>query len=95
MGKTGVVHIFASHNNTIILLTDITGSETIAKCSGGIVVQAQHKEGTPYAAMKVAEGVAGKGRGKVFLGQPCRLPEVEARDHLRADAAGGDGRRAA
>ncbi|MBI4210196.1 MAG: 30S ribosomal protein S11 [Candidatus Diapherotrites archaeon] len=64
MAKTGIVHIFASHNNTIILLTDITGSETIAKCSGGMVVKAQHKEGSPYAAMKVAEIVAEKAREK-------------------------------
>ncbi|MDP2974277.1 MAG: 30S ribosomal protein S11, partial [Candidatus Diapherotrites archaeon] len=34
MGKKGIIHIFASRNNTIILLTDITGAETIAKCSG-------------------------------------------------------------
>ena len=64
MSKTGIVHIYASHNNTIILLTDITGSETIAKCSGGMVVKAQHKEGSPYAAMKVAEIVAEKAREK-------------------------------
>ena len=64
MTKTGIVHIYASHNNTIILLTDITGSETIAKCSGGMVVKAQHKEGSPYAAMKVAEVVAEKAREK-------------------------------
>ena len=62
MSKTGIVHIFASHNNTIILLTDITGAETIAKCTGGMVVKAQHKEGSPYAAMKVAEIVAEKAR---------------------------------
>lgn len=64
MIKRGIVHIFASHNNTIILLTDITGQETITKCSGGIVTKAQHKEGSPYAAMKVAEIVAEKAREK-------------------------------
>lgn len=64
MSRMGIIHIYASHNNTIILLTDITGAETIAKCSGGIVVKAQHKEGSPYAAMKVAEVVADKAREK-------------------------------
>ena len=64
MSKRGIVHIFASRNNTIILLTDSTGAETIAKCSGGEVVKAQHKEGSPYAAMKVAEIVASKAREK-------------------------------
>ena len=58
--KKGIIHIYASRNNTIILLTDQTGAETIAKCSGGMVVKSQHKEGSPYAAMKVAEIVAEK-----------------------------------
>ena len=60
--ERGIIHIFASHNNTIILLTDLTGAETIAKSSGGEVVKAQHKEGSPYAAMKAAEAVAEKAR---------------------------------
>jgi len=64
MTKTGIINIYASRNNTIILLTDITGAETIAKCSGGMVVKSQHKEGSPYAAMKVAEIVAEKAREK-------------------------------
>ncbi|MFA4907608.1 MAG: 30S ribosomal protein S11 [archaeon] len=62
--KRGIIHIYASHNNTIMLLTDSTGAETLAKCSGGIVVKAQHKEGSPYAAMKVAEIVAERAREK-------------------------------
>ena len=28
MGKWGIAHIFASYNNIIITLTDITGAET-------------------------------------------------------------------
>ena len=62
MSKKGIIHIYASHNNTMILLTDITGAETIAKCSGGEVIKAQHKEGSPYAAMKIAETIAEKAR---------------------------------
>ena len=62
--KVGMVHIFATHNNTIILLNDLTGAETLAKCSGGIVVKTQHKEGSPYAAMKIAETIAQKAREK-------------------------------
>ncbi len=64
--KIGILHIYASRNNTMILLTDMTGAETIAKCSGGRVVKAQHKEGSPYAAMKVAEIVAEKARERSF-----------------------------
>ena len=64
MNKTGLIYIYASHNNTIILLTDVTGAETIAKCSGGMVVKSDHKEGSPYAAMKVAEIVAEKAKDR-------------------------------
>jgi|SRR3989338_2139201 len=66
MSKEGIIHIFASHNNTQILLSDATGAETIAKSSGGQVVKQQHKEGSPYAAMKMAEIVADKAREKGF-----------------------------
>ena len=38
MKKWAIAHIFASHNNIIITVTDSTGAETIAKCSGGMVV---------------------------------------------------------
>lgn len=58
MVKWGVAHIYASHNNIIITLTDITGAETLAKCSGGMVVKADKDEGSPYAAMRVAERIA-------------------------------------
>ena len=64
MSNKGIIHIYASHNNTIILLTDLTGAETIAKSSGGEVVKAQHKEGSPYAAMKAAEIVAEKAKDR-------------------------------
>lgn len=62
--NSGVIHIYASRNNTIIILTDETGAETIAGSSGGKVVKAQHKEGSPYAAMKVAELVAQSAKEK-------------------------------
>src|SRR5437870_7292087 len=65
MPRWGVAHIFASYNNIIITLTDITGSETITKATGGMVVKAAKDEASPYAAMKAANGwrMAGRGRG--------------------------------
>ena len=60
----GIIHIYATHNNTMMLLTDLTGSETIAKTSGGIETKAQHKEGSPYVAMKLAENLAMTARDK-------------------------------
>lgn len=58
MGKWGIAHIFASYNNIIITVTDITGAETITKATGGMVVKAAKDEASPYAAMKAAEKVA-------------------------------------
>lgn len=58
--KIGIVNIFASRNNTIIVLTDETGAEIIAKSSGGQITKSQHKEGSPYVAMKMAQIIAEK-----------------------------------
>jgi len=58
MGRWGVAHIFASFNNIIITVTDLTGAETIARCSGGMVTKSAKDEGAPYTAMKVAQTVA-------------------------------------
>src|SRR3989475_2764677 len=64
MGRWGIAHIFASYNNIIITVTDITGSETITKASGGMVVKAAKDEASPYAAMKAAEKVADAAKEK-------------------------------
>jgi small subunit ribosomal protein S11 len=58
MAKWGIAHIFASYNNIIITVTDQTGAETVAKCTGGMVVKSQKDESSPYAAMRAAELVA-------------------------------------
>ncbi len=50
----GVAHIFSSYNDTIITITDLTGSETLARQSGGMVVKSQRDEASPYAAMQAA-----------------------------------------
>jgi len=60
----GVIHIYATHNNTMMLLTDLTGAETISKATGGMETKAQHKEGSPYVAMKLAENIANAAREK-------------------------------
>ena len=58
MSRVGVAHIFASFNNVIITITDSTGAETIARCSGGMVTKSAKDEGAPYTAMKIAQIVA-------------------------------------
>ncbi|MEK6940937.1 MAG: 30S ribosomal protein S11 [Nanoarchaeota archaeon] len=56
--RWGIAHIYASYNNTIIHITDITGSETISVASGGMVVKAHRLESSPTAAMNAAKRVA-------------------------------------
>ncbi len=56
--RWGVAHIYSSKNNTVITLTDLSGAETIATGSGGMVVNADHEEGSPYAGMQAAYKVA-------------------------------------
>ncbi len=58
VSKVSVVHIYSSHNDTIITATDITGAETFAKASGGMVVKSDREESSPYAAMRAAERIA-------------------------------------
>lgn len=64
VSKWAIAHIYASYNNIIITVTDLTGAETITKCTGGMVVKAAKDEGGPYAAMKAAERVADAVREK-------------------------------
>lgn len=56
--RRGIAHIYASYNNTIIHITDITGTETISKCSGGVVVKSDRMESSPTAAMIAAKRAA-------------------------------------
>lgn len=56
--RWGVAHIYSSYNNTIIHVTDITGTQTITKVSGGMVVKSDRLEATPTAAMAAAKKVA-------------------------------------
>jgi len=58
--RWGIAYIYSSKNNTIIHITDITGSETIAFSSGGRVVLAQRLKGTPTAAILAAKQAAQK-----------------------------------
>ena len=56
--RWGVAHIYSSYNNTIVHITDVTGAETIAKASGGMMVKAHRLESSPTAAMNAAKKAA-------------------------------------
>ena len=56
-GKLAIVHVYSSKNDTIITATDISGAETLAWASGGMMVKSSREEGKPYAAMQAAQKV--------------------------------------
>ncbi len=62
--RLAVAHVYSSKNDTIITLTDMSGSETIAVGSGGMIVNADSQEGSPYAAMQAAYKVAADAKEK-------------------------------
>ncbi|HDD72692.1 MAG TPA: 30S ribosomal protein S11 [Candidatus Aenigmarchaeota archaeon] len=72
-GKWGVAHIYSSENNTIIHITDITGAETIARCSGGMVTNRDKDKGMPFPAMKAATRVATEALSKGIIGVDLRI----------------------
>ena len=57
-GKVAIAHVYSSRNNTIITITDLTGAEIIARASGGMVVDADREEGSPFAAMRATAKAA-------------------------------------
>ena len=97
--KWAVVHVYSSYNNTIIHVTDISGSETIARSSGGMFVKADRMESSPYAAMRAASHAAGIAKDKGITaihikvrapgGSNARTPGSGAQAAIRALARTG------
>ena len=56
--RWGVCHIYSSYNNTIIHITDLSGRETIAIKSGGMIVKTDRLESSPTTAMIAAKEAA-------------------------------------
>lgn len=71
--RWGLCHIFASYNDTIIHITDITGSETLGIVSGGMVVKSHRMESSPTAAMNAAKRVAEIAKDKGINGVHVRM----------------------
>jgi small subunit ribosomal protein S11 len=97
--KWGVAHIFSSSNNTIITITDITGSESIARFSAGMMSDKDREGGSPYpallAATKAAEAALEKGINAVHIkvrapgGIKSKSPGAGAQPAIRALARTG------
>ncbi len=59
--RIGIVYIYTSFNNTILHITDMSGS-TIARVSGGIVTKHDRLKANPTIAMFVAKQAAEKAK---------------------------------
>ncbi len=57
--QTGVAHVHATFNNTVITITDVAGN-TIASSSAGAVGFKGSRKSTPFAAQIGAENAASK-----------------------------------
>ncbi len=97
--KWGVANVYASYNNTIVHITDLTGAETIARYSGGMVVKADRYGASPYAAMQAARMAAQTAKDKGITsihikvrapgGHSSRTPGQGAQAAIRALARSG------
>lgn len=97
--RWGIAHIFSSSNNTMIHITDITGSETIARISAGMMTDKDREQGEPYpallAATKAAELAKERGINAVHIkvrapgGIKSKSPGAGAQPAIRALARAG------
>ncbi len=87
---TGVAHVNASFNNTMITITDAQGN-TIAWSSAGTMGFKGSRKSTPYAAQMAAEDVAKKAQdhGMKTLEVEVRGPGSGRESALRALQAAG------
>ncbi len=103
MSKTkdrwALAKIYSSYNNTLVHITDLTGAETIAMCTGGMFVKQDRYESSPYAAMQAATNAAQKAKDKGIKaihiqvrapgGQGSKTPGQGAQAAIRALARSG------
>lgn len=97
--RWGIVNIYSSNNNTIVHITDLTGSETIAKYSGGMLTNQDRMKGKPFPAMKAAQKAAedalAQGISAVHIkvrapgGHKSKMPGQGAQPAIRALARSG------
>ncbi len=71
--KWGLAYIYSSDNNTVIHITDITGAETLAKVSAGMMTDKGRLRGTPYPAMQAARKSAEEAREKGLTGVHIKI----------------------
>lgn len=72
----GILHMFSSYNNTHLHVTDITGSETIAKVTGGMVTKSDRLKASPNVAMAAAKQLSDLCKEKGITGLYVKLRAV-------------------
>jgi len=77
--RWAIAHISSSFNNTIITITDMTGAETIAQSSGGMVAKADRDESSPYTAMQMAVQLAEKLKEREITGLRVKVKAAAGR----------------
>ena len=97
--RWGIAHLFASYNDTILTITDLSGAETLTRISGGMVVKSDRDEAKPYAAMqcgsRAAQALKDKGIGGIHIyvrapgGRGARTPGPGAQSAIRALSRSG------
>jgi len=97
--KWGIAHILSTPNNTIVHITDITGAETIARYSAGMMTNKDREGGSPFPAMlaakKAAEVAIMKGLTGVHIrvrapgGTKSKIPGPGAQTAIRTLARAG------
>lgn len=70
---SGVAHVYASFNNTVVNISDVSGN-TLAWSSSGVVKFKGARKSTPYAAQIVAEDA-----GRKAMEHGLRTLDVEVR----------------
>jgi len=62
----GICHILSTYNDTHVLISDLTGAETISSKSGGMFVKADRQEPSPFAAMRAAYAASEEAKSKGY-----------------------------
>ena|SRR3990172_7252746 len=97
--RWGIANIFSSPNNTIVHITDLTGAETIARVTAGMMTDKDREGGSPYPALlasqKAASEALEKGINAVHIkvrapgGIKSKSPGAGAQPAIRALARMG------
>jgi len=72
-GSWGIAYIFSTINSIIVHITDITGSETISRWSGGMITTKDRDQGSPYSAMQAATKAAQEAVEKGIVGVHVKI----------------------